>query len=177
MDDGAIIDAVFDSFRHPLPSGFDRIMVEKALLWVNSFCYPTPLVPALPTNNNNFILIFVLEKVDKIECTNDNNPFWCDDLWIKKEENTMILNIWSLIFLSKKTSKWKYQIFRSFSNCRKNSSNISELCKIRILNCWLKTRQTEVRSAIFTDFFAFFCVWKNWTKLIFLMTRTLLSWR
>ena len=44
----------------------------------------------------------MLEKVDKIECTNDNNPFWCDDLWIKKEENTMILNIGSLIFLSKK---------------------------------------------------------------------------
>ena len=32
VDDGAIIDAVFDSFRHSLPSGFDRIMVEKALL-------------------------------------------------------------------------------------------------------------------------------------------------
>ena len=63
---------------------------------------PNPLVPALPTNNNNFILIFVLEKVDKIECTNDNNPFWCDDLWIKKEENTMILNIWSLIFFVEK---------------------------------------------------------------------------
>lgn len=32
VDDGAIIDAVFDSFRNPPPSGFDRIMVEKALL-------------------------------------------------------------------------------------------------------------------------------------------------
>ena len=33
VDEGAIIDAVFDSFRNSPPSGFDRIMVEKALLW------------------------------------------------------------------------------------------------------------------------------------------------
>jgi len=32
VDEGAIIDAVFDSFRNSPPSGFDRIMVEKALL-------------------------------------------------------------------------------------------------------------------------------------------------
>lgn len=32
VDDGAILDAVFDSFRNEPPSGFDRIMVEKALL-------------------------------------------------------------------------------------------------------------------------------------------------
>ena len=33
VDDGAIMDVIFDSFRCPqIPSGFDRIMVEKALL-------------------------------------------------------------------------------------------------------------------------------------------------
>jgi len=33
VDDGAIMDVIFDSFRCPqVPSGFDRIMVEKALL-------------------------------------------------------------------------------------------------------------------------------------------------
>ena len=34
VDDGAIVDVIFDSFRcSQIPSGFDRIMVEKALLW------------------------------------------------------------------------------------------------------------------------------------------------
>ena len=33
VDDGAIMDVIFDSFRcSQIPSGFDRIMVEKALL-------------------------------------------------------------------------------------------------------------------------------------------------
>ena len=33
VDDGAIVDVIFDSFRcSQIPSGFDRIMVEKALL-------------------------------------------------------------------------------------------------------------------------------------------------
>lgn len=32
VDDGAILDVIFDSFRCSPPSGFDRIMVEKALL-------------------------------------------------------------------------------------------------------------------------------------------------
>ena len=65
MDDGAIIDAVFDSFRHPPPSGFDRIMVEKALLWVNSFCwlpnyYPTPLGGLLPERDCQQTTIIIL---------------------------------------------------------------------------------------------------------------------
>eukprot|EP00096_Caligus_rogercresseyi_P000807 TRINITY_DN11334_c0_g1_i1.p1 TRINITY_DN11334_c0_g1~~TRINITY_DN11334_c0_g1_i1.p1 ORF type:complete len:211 (+),score=39.60 TRINITY_DN11334_c0_g1_i1:102-734(+) len=32
VDDGAILDAIFEKFRYPIPSGFDRIMVEKVLL-------------------------------------------------------------------------------------------------------------------------------------------------
>ena len=32
VDDGAILDAIFENFRSPVPNGFDRIMVEKALL-------------------------------------------------------------------------------------------------------------------------------------------------
>ena len=32
VDDGAILDAVYESFYHGVPSGFDRFMVEKALL-------------------------------------------------------------------------------------------------------------------------------------------------
>ena len=33
VDEGAILDAVFEKFNHPTPSGFERIMIEKALLW------------------------------------------------------------------------------------------------------------------------------------------------
>ena len=33
VDEGAILDAVFENFNHPTPSGFERIMIEKALLW------------------------------------------------------------------------------------------------------------------------------------------------
>jgi len=32
VDEGAILDAVFENFNHPTPSGFERIMIEKALL-------------------------------------------------------------------------------------------------------------------------------------------------
>ena len=32
VNDGAILDAIFESLRCSIPSGFDRIMVEKALL-------------------------------------------------------------------------------------------------------------------------------------------------
>eukprot|EP00095_Tigriopus_kingsejongensis_P001334 maker-scaffold1057_size73593-snap-gene-0.22 protein:Tk01334 transcript:maker-scaffold1057_size73593-snap-gene-0.22-mRNA-1 annotation:"chronic lymphocytic leukemia deletion region gene 6 protein" len=32
VDDGAILDAIFESFRHEVPHGYDRIMVEQALL-------------------------------------------------------------------------------------------------------------------------------------------------
>uniref|UniRef100_A0A0K2V5X2 SPRY domain-containing protein 7 n=1 Tax=Lepeophtheirus salmonis TaxID=72036 RepID=A0A0K2V5X2_LEPSM len=32
VDDGAILDVIFEKFRYPIPSGFDRIMVEKVLL-------------------------------------------------------------------------------------------------------------------------------------------------
>ena len=62
------------------------------------------------------------------------------------------------IFVEKKRQSENTKYSGVFRIVEKVPSNISELCKIRILNCWLKTRQTEVRSAIFTDFFAFFCV-------------------
>lgn len=32
VDEGAILDAVFENFNHSPPSGFERIMIEKALL-------------------------------------------------------------------------------------------------------------------------------------------------
>lgn len=32
VDEGAILDAVFENFNHPTPPGFERIMIEKALL-------------------------------------------------------------------------------------------------------------------------------------------------
>jgi len=32
VDEGAILDCIFEDFQHPLPSGFERIMIEKALL-------------------------------------------------------------------------------------------------------------------------------------------------
>ena len=32
VDEGAILDAVFENFNHSTPSGFERIMIEKALL-------------------------------------------------------------------------------------------------------------------------------------------------
>jgi len=32
VDEGAILDAVFENFCHPPPQGFERIMIEKALL-------------------------------------------------------------------------------------------------------------------------------------------------
>ena len=40
VDEGAILDAVFENFNHPTPSGFERIMIEKALLWWMSICSP-----------------------------------------------------------------------------------------------------------------------------------------
>ena len=33
MDEGAILDAVFEKFHHTPPSGFERIMIEKTVLW------------------------------------------------------------------------------------------------------------------------------------------------
>jgi len=32
VDDGAVLDAIFDGFSFPLPSGFDRIIKEKSIL-------------------------------------------------------------------------------------------------------------------------------------------------
>ena len=32
VDEGAILDTVFENFHHPPPHGFERIMIEKALL-------------------------------------------------------------------------------------------------------------------------------------------------
>jgi len=32
VDEGAILDTVFENFHHPPPGGFERIMIEKALL-------------------------------------------------------------------------------------------------------------------------------------------------
>ena len=40
VDEGAILDAVFENFNHPTPSGFERIMIEKALLWWMSLYVP-----------------------------------------------------------------------------------------------------------------------------------------
>jgi hypothetical protein len=32
VDEGAILDAVFEKFHHTPPSGFERIMIEKTVL-------------------------------------------------------------------------------------------------------------------------------------------------
>ena len=32
VDEGAILDVVFEKFHHTPPTGFERIMIEKALL-------------------------------------------------------------------------------------------------------------------------------------------------
>jgi len=32
VGEGAVLDAVFDHFLHPVPSGFDKIIKEKSLL-------------------------------------------------------------------------------------------------------------------------------------------------
>jgi len=32
VDEGAILDSVFENFNHQPPTGFERIMIEKALL-------------------------------------------------------------------------------------------------------------------------------------------------
>ena len=36
VDEGAILDCIFEEFQHPSPAGFERIMIEKALLWSSS---------------------------------------------------------------------------------------------------------------------------------------------
>lgn len=38
VDDGAILDVQFSEFYHAPPNNFDKIMIEKSLLWI-CYCY------------------------------------------------------------------------------------------------------------------------------------------
>ena len=69
VDEGAILDCVFEDFNHQSPSGFERIMIEKALLWsvINECIFLSlPVIATLtllPTYN---VFIYLGDKVSQM---------------------------------------------------------------------------------------------------------------
>ena len=116
VDDGAIIDAVFDSFRHSPPSGFDRIMVEKALLWTT---YSKMLLDRQSWLGNS------QWSAENLFCFTAN--YWAHFL------SEFCLNF---RFLTKKIQKF-YKIIFQWCQCNKTTSRLTtKKMDKRVWFCW-----------------------------------------